>query len=264
MQSQTHTFAVCAYEKNKYLETAVHSVVNQTVKSNVVIVTGTPNEHIYRIAQKYDVPVLVNYSEDAKTGTGNAEFAFRSVNTEFITLVHQDDYYAPEYAEEILKKAKGKDPIIAFTECFEIRKGKRVYRNKLLKVKELMDIGFRIFPRSKFVRKMVLSFGSAICCPAVTYAKKAYTNFEFDDSFSGGCGDWEAWLRLSDLDGDFLCVHKPLVGHRIHEESDTSKLIGNDLRGQDELRILKSRWPEWFACWLFKRYHTACKSNKLD
>ncbi len=262
MSELKHTFAVCAYMENPYLEEAVRSVVNQTIKSDVYISTGTPNSYISNIAAKYNIPVLVNDAKDADTGTSNANFAIRSAKTEFITIVHQDDVYEPQYAEEVLQAADGHNPIIVFTEYYELRNGKRVYSNRLLRVKRLMNIGFRVFPHSRFVRKRVLSFGCSICCPAVTFSKKKCDGFEFDKNYK--CiTDWDAWIRLSELKGDFICVNKPLMGHRIHEGSSTTETLSNGIRHNETFEIYKRFWPEWFAKRLIKMYEIGDKSNDL-
>ena len=50
-----HTFAICAYKESKYLEECILSVLNQTIKSNVIICTSTPNDYIKRLAEKYKI-----------------------------------------------------------------------------------------------------------------------------------------------------------------------------------------------------------------
>ncbi len=262
MSRVKHAFAVCAYKENPYLEEAVKSVVNQTVKSEVIIVTGTPNDYIKAIADKYNIPVFVNKAPDAATMAGNLNFAIESSTADLITPVHQDDYYEPEYAKEILKGAVGHHPIIIFTEYFEIRNGERVYKNRLLKVKELMNIGFRLFPNSKFVRKRVLSIGCSICSPAVTFSKMKCKGFRFDGNYLNNI-DWDAWIRLADRKGDYICIHKPLVGHRIHEASATSVYIYDGIRHNETMEIYKRFWPEWFAKRLIKIYELGDKSNNL-
>ena len=39
-----HTFLVLAYKESQYLEECIKSVTNQTVPTNVVIGTSTPND----------------------------------------------------------------------------------------------------------------------------------------------------------------------------------------------------------------------------
>ena len=56
----THTFAICAYKESSYLEDCIKSVLKQKVKSNILIATSTPNEHIKGLAEKYGLPLYIN------------------------------------------------------------------------------------------------------------------------------------------------------------------------------------------------------------
>ena len=51
-----HTFAICAYKESPYLEECIKSLKNQTIKSNILIATSTPNDYIKGIADKYAIP----------------------------------------------------------------------------------------------------------------------------------------------------------------------------------------------------------------
>ena len=53
--SREHTFVVCAYKESQYLEECIQSVLNQNIKSNVIISTGTPNSYIKEVAEKSQV-----------------------------------------------------------------------------------------------------------------------------------------------------------------------------------------------------------------
>ena len=54
------TFVVCTYKECTYLEEAICSLMNQTVKANVIISTSTPNEYVQGFADKYGFEVKVN------------------------------------------------------------------------------------------------------------------------------------------------------------------------------------------------------------
>ena len=41
-----HTFVILAYNISDDLEECIKSVINQSVKSNIVIATSTPNDYI--------------------------------------------------------------------------------------------------------------------------------------------------------------------------------------------------------------------------
>ena len=38
---KNHTFVICAYKESKYLEECIKSLINQTVKSNIIMTTST-------------------------------------------------------------------------------------------------------------------------------------------------------------------------------------------------------------------------------
>ncbi len=263
MKKVNHTFVICAYKKSPYLAETVLSIMKQTKKSNVVMITSTPNEYIAAIAKEYGVEVRVNHSPDAGTMAGDWNFALQSARTDYITIAHHDDYYEPQYTEKVLQSDRKRDAVIIFTEYFEMRGKERVYQNKLLKIKRIMNLGFRIFPRSRFIRKRILSVGNPICCPAVTFSKKRCHEFIFDKKYSNNL-DWEAWIRLADRKGRFLCVPEPLMGHRIHQNSGTTKYIADGTRYYETVDIYKRFWPDWIVRILHHFYTKADISNDLE
>ena len=256
-----HTFAICAYKESKYLEECINTLLNQTMKSKIYISTSTPNEHISRLAEKYDLPVYVNTGIKGITGDWN--FAMSQADTKYVTIAHQDDVYEPTYTEELIKRAeKAKNPIIIFSDYFELRDGEKVFKNKLLKIKRMMNFFIGIFPNSRFMRNRVLSVGNSICCPAVMYSMEAYKDFQFDNSFKTSC-DWEAWSRLALIKGAFIYHRKPLMGHRIHEESETTATIADNTRNCEDLIIYERYWPSFIAKMLIKPYSQSQKSNNI-
>ena len=214
--SKKHTFVVCAYKESQYLEECIQSVLNQNVKSKVIISTGTPNSYIKEIAEKYKLQLFVNPNPSSLASDWN--FAMSCAETELITLAHQDDVYEKGYSENIWKAYnKSKNPIILFSDYAELRDGKIVLKNKLLTVKRIMLSPLKLSGlwNSRFVRRRILSFGSAICCPAVTLVKSMVPEGLFEDNMKSNI-DWQAWERLSKNKGAFVYVSIPLMEHRIH------------------------------------------------
>ena len=114
-QTELHTFAVCAYGESPYLEECVQSLLKQKIRTKIVIATSTPNTHINGIAEKYGIPVYVNYGEKGLAGDWN--FAYSCASTPLVTLAHQDDRYYPNYTEDVLAAAKRcRHPLIIFTD----------------------------------------------------------------------------------------------------------------------------------------------------
>ena len=261
--AQDHTYVLCAYKESAFLEECVKSLLAQTVKSNILIATSTPNEHIDAVAEKYNIPVYIN--EGIKGIGGDWNFAYSKAQTPLITIAHQDDIYEPTYTEEMLCFInKSKDPIIYFCGYGELRNGEKVYNNSLLKIKKLMlfPLELRCFWKSKFVRRRILSFGCPICCPAVSFVKDKVGQTPFTNDYLSDI-DWQQWEIQSRKKGSFVYNKNPLMCHRIHEESATTEIIGDSKRSKEDYDMFCKFWPKWIAKIISKTYSKSENSNSL-
>lgn len=263
-KKRLHSFAVCAYGESPYLEDCIRSLLAQTVSSHIFIATSTPNLYIQGIAQKYALPLFVNRGKSGITQDWN--FAYTHADSKYVTIAHQDDIYEPDYAKKALELLeRSRKPLIFFGDYYEIREGSRVYDNKLLKIKSIMLLPMRLpfAERSRWIRRRILSMGSPICCPSVTFAKENLPYVVFKNHFRA-CEDWEAWEMISKLKGDFVYYPHPVMGHRIHMGSETSAIIGDNARTEEEYIMYRKFWPDWAARLLCSQYSKAQYSNQLD
>ena len=259
-----HTFVICAYKESRYLEECVQSLLAQTVKSQIILITSTPNRWIEQIVGKYHLEYYVNEGESGIVQDWN--FGYSKAGTDFITLAHQDDVYEPAYTEKIMQNMKkSKHPLIAFCDYGEIRNNRKTLDVKMLKIKRLMLFPLRFVPfqKVKWVRRRILSLGDPICCPSVTFAKYHLQAPVFSVKFRAD-EDWQAWERLSRLKGSFIYVYEPLVYHRIHEESETSIIIGDNVRTKEDYEMFCMFWPKAIAKLLTRFYATSQKSNEVS
>lgn len=259
---RNHTFVICAYKQSQYLEECIKSIMNQSVKSNVIITTSTPNEQIERLANKYNIQMYVN---DGEKGIGQDwNFGVSKAKTDYVTIAHQDDIYKQNYLEEVvIRLEKGQDFVIAFTDYREIKNGHEIKLTKNLKIKKILLFPLRIFKKSKFIRRRSLSFGSSICCPSVTINKKIAGESPYKTNLKCDL-DWDTWDKLSNYNADFLYIPKELMQHRIHEDSETSNLIENNIRLEEDFIMLKRYWPTPIAKFIMKFYKSAIKTNKVN
>lgn len=258
-----HTFAICAYKESDFLEECIQSLKNQSITSEILLVTSTPNDYINEIAQKYEIPIYINQGEKGIVQDWN--FAYLHAKTKYVTIAHQDDLYFKDYAKHAVKALEDSShPLIFFTNYAEIRDGKRVTNNKLLRIKRLLltPLKIKIFRKSRFIRRRILSLGCPICCPSVTLVKNNLPEIVFKPGFASD-EDWEAWEYVSRLKGEFIYDTEILMGHRIHEESETSKIIGNNARSKEDYIMFCKFWPKFIAKILTKIYSTSEKSNDL-
>lgn len=258
---ENHTFALCAFRESEYLEECICSLKAQSVSSNIIITTSTPNAHIQDVSMRYDVPLSVNKGSPGIASDWN--YAVSAATTPLVTIAHQDDIYEVKYTERMLEAInKAQDPLLFFTNYGELRAEKVVEDNRLLRVKRLMlhPLRYRIFVRSHFVRRRILSLGSAICCPSVTLILPKITLPLFNTKFSCDL-DWDAWERVSRLDGSFLYDPNILMYHRIHAESETTSLIEDSTRNAEDLAMFERFWPQPIARCINRFYASSQKSN---
>lgn len=264
MKNIKHTFVVLAYKESVYLEECIKSVLNQKYKSKVVIATSTPNEFIYNLARKYNLKVIVNKGEK---GIGNDfDFAIKQGKTDLVTVAHQDDIYDYEYSYDVVNKYnKYNDSIILFTDYYEIKNDKKEYSNKNLKIKRilLLPLKFHKFANLKLNKRLPLALGCSVCCPAVCFNIKKIKFPVFSSNYKCDV-DWNAWEKLSKLNGRFIFINKNLMGHRIHEESTTTEIIKDNIRTKEDYDILQRFWPKPIAKIISKVYAKSENNNNIN
>ena len=261
--SKDHTFVICAYKESPYLRDCIASLKAQTVQSNIIIATGTPNEYIRGIASEFGLPLHVNEGE---TGIGQDwNYGYGASDTALVTIAHQDDVYDPDYLKTALASLNArKHPLIFFTDYGELREGVFVNNNTLLRVKRLLIFPMRIKFLSgfRFWKRRVLSLGDPICCPSVTFVKKSLPNPVFRTRFKCTL-DWDTWERIANIKGEFVYSHRILMHHRIHTESETTKLLADNVRAKEDYQMFCRFWPKWIARLLIRQYVKSEKSNQV-
>lgn len=256
-----HTFVICAYKEQPYLDECVKSLKNQTVKSDIIISTSTPNKMIEKVAKENGVKLAINTK--TKGHINDFCFAYEQAKTKYVTLCHQDDVYYEDFAEKILKKMrKRKNVTMGFSNYNERRNGKTKKRNLLLIIKRIINFPLVLFGNCKFVRLFTLSLGNAICAPSVTYNKELVEKPIKQSDLKANI-DWDTWIDIAKQKGSFVYVSKALLEHRIHEGSTTTSVIVNDIMRKEDYLMFKRFWPSPIARMLTNIYCTSEKSNTL-
>ncbi len=259
--SDDHSFAVLAYGKSPYLAECVESLMAQSVRTQVFVSTSTPNDHIRAVAKRHGLELRVNGAKPGIASDWN--FAVGQAKTALLTLAHQDDTYEPHYVESMLRGMSGAErPLIFFTNYGELRGHAKADDNRLLRVKRRLLSPIERVGSSDDLRtkRKILSLGSAICCPSVTLNLPLLPDPPFREDMRSNL-DWDAWERFSRLEGSFVYDREVLMHHRIHEGSETSALIRDNTRTEEDLRMLRRFWPAPVARVLNLVYSRAQASN---
>lgn len=258
-----HTFVICAYKESPFLEECILSLKEQTVPSIIIMITSTPNNYIKKMAEKYNIPLYINEGDSGIVQDWN--FGYSKCSSPYVTIAHQDDVYFKNYTKRALALLeKSKKPLIYFSNYCEIRNGERIYTNRLLQIKRILlfPLKLKVFRRNKMIRRRSLSLGNGICCPSVTFAVNNLPNPVFLVHFRSD-EDWEAWERISKCKGEFLYDPVVQMGHRIHENSETSVILGDNARIMEDYEMFCKFWPKTIARILVKMYSKSEESNGL-
>ncbi len=271
-----HTFVICAYKESPYLESCIESLKRQTIKSEILLSTATPSVYLENICKKYDI--IYNIRTGKPEISADWNYGLSLAKTTYVTLAHQDDIYEPQYVQRVLwhaantEKLFGTKVSIVFTDYYEILEGCRREKGVNLLIKRVLLSSLKKVKNQNIIRykKRALKYGNAIGCPTVTY-NKDYINMLLDENkrdnlfevhFRSNL-DWEAWEWLSNLSGAFVYVPQMLMGHRIHELSETSAVINERKRTIEDYEIFCKFWPGWVAKMISKVYKQSENSNQV-
>lgn len=260
-----HTFVICAYKENPFLEETILSLKNQSKLGSIIMSTSTPNEHIKGLAEKHDISLTVNPSPLLAGDDWN--WGYNQASTPLVTMAHQDDIYDANFLGETLRAINESDPektSLAFTDYYEIRGDDIVRDNSLLKIKRVMNAPFKgkHLGASRLVKRRIMGLGCSICCPSATFNKDMLGASIFDTTYINSC-DYKTWVDLASRDGRFLYIPEQLIGHRIYAESATSKNLSENIRIKEDEEILSTLWPKPIAKLINSAYALSENSNEL-
>ncbi len=242
-----HTFSICAYKNSPYLETCIRSLLAQTVLSDIIICTSTPNTFIYEIADKYNLEVFVH---EASTGIGSDwNFAYEKASTPLVTIAHQDDIYLRQYTRTLLEmKGKYPDMSLFATSSVSLRKGKLQTFGRVEIVKKLLRLPLRLKSKADkpAVKLAALRLGNPIICPSCAYDKTLCGEDLFLSDFSFAL-DWSVLVKLAKMPGRFIVCEKPLIIYRIHEDSETMNAILDSRRRKEDEEMFRELLPKPLA-----------------
>lgn len=246
----SHSFAICAYKESPYLEECVISILNQTIKSNVIMCTSTPCDYIEQIATKYSIPLFIrNGISDIKE---DWNFAYNNAKSDFVTLAHQDDVYDKFYTEEMYKKITCQhnynDIILFLTDYLPLKSKTRTKRDINCKIRHLLRSPLKInyLAGKIWIKKAILAFGNSICCPTVTYHKNKLGPNIFTSEYKFNI-DWDTFYKLAKEKGAFVYVDRPLVLYRVHDAATSKEFINNHLRVYEDTKMFRQFWPAWLV-----------------
>ena len=258
-----HCFAISAYGESPYLETCIKALKAQSVQTDIIVCTSTPNELIKNLAADYALPLYIRNGKSSLKDDWNfaAETAHMIRGAELVTIAHQDDIYHREYAAELLKAAEDYPDMSVFcTRYRTIDKDGRELKTRAESVKRILrlPLKLRTFAGAKFIKRLPLIFGNGIGCPTCSYNIRLTGLPIFNNDYHFVI-DWETLLRLTERAGRFICCEKVLLDYRVHPEAETKKNIEDHNREHEETAVFSTIWKEPMVRLLMHFYKKAYK-----
>lgn len=259
-----HTFVIPVYKESPYLEQCIQNLLDQTVKSKIIVTTSTPSTFTENIAATYGIPYFIN-DTGQKGIASDWNFALLKSDTKLVTIAHQDDIYERDYVATVtakIKNRKNDNLLMAFTNYIDLvnDKARTTSLNAFVKSSLLLPFVFTETIQHTFLKKLILLFGDPVCCPSVTLNMDALGDFKFPVAYKCAL-DWYAWYELAQRDGAFMYIDKKLIQHRIHIDSETTHQLNNGIRQQEERQIFELMWGKRFAKIISKIYAIGYKDN---
>lgn len=252
-----HTFVILAYHESDDLEDCIKSVLNQSVKSNVIIATSTKNDYIIELASQYALGVMVN---DQKSNKGSDyNYAINTFDTKLVTIAHQDDLYDRNYVKEILKcYSQNKDASIIITDYYEIDNDRKIKRShELFKKKILISpLKYKWCQDKKYFKMRSLKYGQSFCTSSVTFIKDNINKEPFPTNLTYN-NDWQGFINLANEDSKFVYINKKLVGYRIYKKGELKE------KEQEKLNIYKAMWPDKLIDYLYQKKEKSKQKKQI-
>lgn len=260
-----HTFAIPVYLAAPNLATLVESLRAQAGDpSEILLATSTPSVQLEAFAKRQKVALHINPLRIDIAADWN--FALSAAQTRFVTLAHQDDYFASPYVVQ-LRSALRRHPngVLAFCDYSEHTPLGARQTNINLRIKRVLRQ--RAFGRRECIadtrdKVRLLSLGNPICCPSVMFNRSLLADFRFPAGFQTNL-DWMAWLELAQRPGGFVYVRKRLLFKGVHPGSETTATIANRSREYEDRAIFDRLWPRPVAAALASLYRLGYRANRV-
>lgn len=261
-----HTFAIPVYRTAPNLGALLASLRAQDgPRSEILLASSTASEELHDFAKRHGVPLHVNPQRiDIAT---DWNFALEAAQTALVTLAHQDDLFAPNYATSLIGALqRHPDALIAFSDYSEhTPRGPRPLNINLRIKRALCQRAFGARecisePRDKL---RLLSLGNPVCCPSVMLNRATLGEFRFPEGFQTNL-DWMAWLGLARRAGGFVYVRERLVSKGVHPGSETTTTIANRARQHEDRALFEAFWPKPVAAALTVIYRLGYFANRVE
>jgi glycosyltransferase involved in cell wall biosynthesis len=215
------TFVIPCYNDASYIEQAVNSALEQTIKVEVIVVDDGSDDKTKKVLATLSpkIDVLITQKNQGQSKARNV--GINAANGVFIVTLDSDDYFEPQFAEQALSifEKKGEEKIVTCRSVLFFEDGDtKVYTPNGGDIKHFMfsngALGTSMFKKEDWQQ-----------CGG------------YDEKMKDGWEDWEFFIRLIKDGGECFVLEAQLFNYRQKKYSTTTR--ANNNRNQLLSYILK-------------------------
>jgi glycosyltransferase involved in cell wall biosynthesis len=219
MDSKQITIAITVYNRRQYIKQAIASALDQTASVRVMVVEDCGPDPTLEDFVKAEFGPRVEYFRNPKRRGlfGNWNACLELCQTEWISILHDDDYLAPRFAEAMLELEKAAP-------------GRALYFGITLGVDEhgapRPELAAASFSGKWVERGLKDVLYGPYWFPGHLFRVLTGKRLGMFRETSHFCGDWEMWAKLM-ADGGGAQINEVLAFMRHHGglEKGTNKII---------------------------------------
>lgn len=226
------TFAIPFHKGKKYLKQAIESTLVQTRSDWALIVVDDcgPEDGVKELVESYCDARLRYFRNEKNLGlAGNWNKCISLAQSEYVTLLHQDDVLLPNYMEMMLGAFK-KYPNVSAVFCMAgmiDKDGRSIFSFPDLYKKIIQPHNKKehVLQGENAAKK--LAKGNFIICPTLCYHREKIKDLTFNSRWKIVL-DWEYSLNLLIQGHSLLGIPDTCYRYRRHSQSESSKATFED------------------------------------
>lgn len=218
------------FNSEKYLEEAVKSILDQTLKNiELIIVDDASTDNGLNILRKFNDPRIHIFKLEKNYGPSYARnYGIKEARANYVALMDSDDVAVRSRLQLQYNELKNGTANAVFSEYFLINDcGEKVKRKQ-------MDYSIAD-------TEALLLIYTPICCPTVMIEKKLLENISFNNSMRFA-EDYDLWCRLIIAGVKFHHLKEPLLSYRIHDDQSSGKKSNTFI--QEQISVITKNYAE--------------------
>lgn len=223
---------IVTHNRATYLDWAIKSLLNQTVKPKITILDNESTDCTEYIAN-------LNNCKYIKTNgfMGNYYKAKELINKPYCMLFHDDDLLNPEYLEFALELINKHNPSIITTKYIK-------FQNENNPPYQKINRDYYLFNSQKEFARYMIGVEEVSYAPAI-YKSECFLKEDLEYEKYGKFNDWMLMAKISKYGKSIITADKNIMLARIHGGQDTRN-IATALNGEQI-----TNWDKFFYDILF-------------